>query len=474
MTIFINLGKFLGIMNCIYTLYVEMTLFQQLLKKTKFTMKNIWKIGLWLPLYLLLLACQEDDLLQEEPPRQDDDNQPQVLQREDSLKLAVSEIMDEWYLWNQELPEVDWQNYASAEDLLDALIYKELDKWSYMQPEEEYDAYYQRGEYQGYGVRFAFDMDRNLRVAFAYEDSPFGRAGVERAWIINKIDGQLVSNLVNSSQLSNALGGNSHTFEFIKPDGSVVTESMTKSTITINPVQDADVLQLENATVGYLMFNNFLSTAEEDLEKAFQKFQAAGVNELVVDLRYNGGGLVSIAEWIASNIIGNAGAGRNFLEYQFNDNKAEELNEVVPFKNSSIPLNLDRVVFITSSGSASASELLINGLRPFIDVVLVGDDTYGKPVGSFPIKVFGYAISPISFKIVNDNGEGEYFNGLPADVYVEDDVTRTLGNPDEARLKEALFYIEHGTFSGISVRSHERIKEQQIELQGFRQEIGAF
>lgn len=424
----------------------------------------------WLaPVFLIFIACEEDDIVQDQvapvEPTEDTLNS--------NLKTAVYDIMNEWYLWNDQLPEVDIDAYEDANALLSAMMNKPTDKWSYIEEEDTYNALFERGEYEGYGVRMSRDMDGNLRVAFVYEDSPFGRAGVERSWIIDKINGTSIKE-VDGFTLGQLLEGSNHQFAFLKPDGSTVTENFTKSTIGINTVMNADVLERPNSKVGYLAFNSFLATSEEELDQAFQKFQSAGIQELIIDLRYNGGGRVNIAEWMASNIIGNAGSGKNFIEYSFNQEKADEYNEAVPFNEPTIPLNLDRIVVITSRASASASELLINGLRPFIDVKLVGDDTYGKPVGSFPIFYQGYAISPISFKIVNDQGVGEYYNGLQADVYVEDDLSHKLGDPNESRLKEALYYLENGTFSGTTARQVSRIKEQQVSLYGFQQEIGAF
>ncbi len=430
---------------------------------------SIW---LFLSLFFFFASCEEKNILTEEELEAIGMLKQQQAQA-DQLKTAVFDIMHEWYLWNDQIPDVNPDKFDDANALLNAMMNKPTDKWSYIQAEESYKSFFEKGEYEGYGLRMARDLAGNLRVAFVYEDSPFGRAGIKRSWIIDKINGTAIKD-INGQTLSNLLEGNSHTFQLIKPDGSVVSESLTKTTIGINTVLNADVLERNGTKIGYLAFNSFLATSEDELNQAFQKFRSEGIQELIVDLRYNGGGRVNIAEWMASNIIGNAGSGKNFIEYNFNPDKADELNEAVPFNAPTIALDLDRIITITSRASASASELLINGLRPFIDVKLVGDDTYGKPVGSFPIIKEGYAISPISFKIVNDQGLGEYYNGLQADVYVEDDLNHQLGDPNEARLKEALYYLENGIFSGTTARQLARIKEQQLELSGFRQEIGAF
>jgi len=414
-----------------------------------------------------LFSCKEEDVVS------DNTAGAQTFTRTDSLKLFVAQVMEEWYLWNDIIPELNVDDYDTPDDVLYAMMNKDLDKWSYIQEEEAYNAYFENAQYEGYGFRMAFDEDDNLRVAFVYNDSPFGRAGVKRSWIIDKIDGVRPKELNDKGLLSQALEGNTHKFEMLLPDGSRKIESLSKSTIGINTVLTDNVYSIGSHTIGYLAFNSFLATSEEELIQTFQKFKTANIDELIIDLRYNGGGRTNIAEWMASNIIGDLGKGKNFIEYQFNQLQSEQ-NRVEAFNEAEIPLNLDRAIFITSRSSASASELLINGLRPFVDVVLIGDNTYGKPVGSFPFFFSGYAISPISFKVLNDQGVGEYYQGLVADAYVADDLNYELGDTNEARLQEALYYIKNGIFSSASSRQQSLSKIPQIELEGFRREIGAF
>ncbi|MGD1894133.1 MAG: S41 family peptidase [Cyclobacteriaceae bacterium] len=225
--------------------------------------------------------------------------------------------------------------------------------------------------------------------------------------------------------------------------------------------------------VGYLVFNSFLATSIDELKPVFREFKEEGIQELILDLRYNGGGRVNVAEYMAANIVGSRGAGRNFIEYIFNEQQSEQ-NQFVPFNSPEYSLDLDRLITITSKSTASASELVINGLRPFMDVVVIGDNTHGKPVGSFPFRFGGYAISPISFKIANDDGEGEYFEGFRPDSYISDDLNHKFGDLREARLREALNFIETGIFLGETARRERLDTDQRIEWSGFRLEIGAY
>ena len=421
-------------------------------------------LGLW--------SCQDDDEVVKPVPV---DNSAAF-----ALRDTTYQIMQQWYLWNDQMPQIDPKDYETADQIIDALRY-EKDKWSYIQPEEDYDNFFEKAEYKGYGFRMAFDEADRLRVAFVYKDSPFGRAGVERSWTIDKINGQATAGL-SGTQINALLGDETNTFELTNTQGNTVTETLAKDKIGINTVLLSEVIEDGGTKVGHLVFNSFLATSIDELKPVFQEFQAAGITELVLDLRYNGGGRVNVAQYMAANIVGDKGAGRTFLQYAFNpgiqqaiDADPESLAETVaPFDTPDYPLNLDRLIVLTSKGTASASELVINGLRPFMDVVLIGENTHGKPVGSSPFRYGGYAISPISFKVINDRGEGDYFEGFVPSSFIIDDLNHTFDDPEEARLREALTYINTGILSNSGARWQPAANKREIELTGFRQEIGAF
>ena len=416
-------------------------------------------------------SCQEDEevVVPQEPT-------PAVAITDNGLRDTTFRIMQEWYLWNDRMPEVDPNDYGSADELLNALRF-ERDKWSYITEEKEYDDYFKRGEYRGYGYGPVFDEAGDLRVSLVYQDSPFGRAGVERGWIISKINGRPITRDNYSNDL---LEASTNTFEFLTPAGNVVTETLEKTTVGINTVLDYRVLPVNGRLVGYLAFNGFIEKSLDELKPAFEEFQQAQITDLVLDLRYNGGGRIDVAEYIATNLIGTRGTDRVFAQDSYNptiqsaiDADPETLALTTrKFAAPDHPLDLNRLVVIASGRTASASELLINGLRPFMDVLIVGENTYGKPVGSRPFRYEGYAISPIILKIVNDNGEGEYYEGFVPDVLVADDLSHNFGDPKEARLKEALQFIGTGTFSNESSRRGPFVKSQPIEFSGFQQEIG--
>ena len=159
----------------------------------------------------------------------------------------------------------------------------------------------------------------------------------------------------------------------------------------------------------------------------------------MLDLRYNGGGLVSVAQHLASYIGGKRTDGLVFAEYFHND-KNTFRNHIIRFEPKPQALTLDRLIVVTTGGSASASELVINALRPFIPVTVIGSRTYGKPVGQYGIEFCDKLLAPVSFALRNANGQGDFFDGFPPDCAAPDDADHQLGDPAEGSLKEALTF----------------------------------
>ncbi len=209
-------------------------------------------------------------------------------------------------------------------------------------------------------------------------------------------------------------------------------------------------------------------------------FQSQGINELIIDLRYNGGGSVAVAEQISNYLIQSSNT--NKLMY------TNKLNSIKTSQNSSKnfskigSLNLSRVIFITSRGSASASELVINNLDPYLDLVLIGDNTFGKPVGSFPLSSYNRTLKdnnvelvPITFATANSEGKAEYFDGFPANFEVGDSPQFTWGDKRDLRLAAALQYLQNGTVSGRMLNTYYRPKWEMIDaFKGLQQEFPAY
>src|SRR5213075_171832 len=183
-----------------------------------------------------------------------------------------------------------------------------------------------------------------------------------------------------------------------------------------------------------------------EFARVFNRFAASGITDLVVDLRYNGGGYVTVQEKLANWLAPSSANGQLMMKEQFND-KYPEYNTTDYFQKLGA-LNLTKIYFIVSHNTASASELLINNLKPFVDVQLVGPSkTYGKPVGFFPIPVGDWYIFPVSFRSTNKNAQGNYFNGMSVDSQQPDGLDKDWGDLSESGLASVLRYVSTGAFA---------------------------
>ena len=375
-------------------------------------------------------------------------------------KSVLYNIMKEWYLWYDVMPVVNPDDYHSLNALLDALRYSPTDRWSYVMSTEEYDRYYKQGEYIGHGVGLIGDDAGSLWSGWVYNDSPAENQGVERGWQILSINGE---NITNETNLDSLLGDNEvgmvNSFTFRKPGGQTMNLNIEKQIVSINSVLYSDIINVNNTKVGYLVYQHFLVTSVEELDAVFKEFQDNQIDDIIVDLRYNPGGQVDVAQHLGSLIAGEYAIKRDFVLLEYNDQKSER-NLTRPFLDVEymITPTPERVFFITTTRSASASELVINGLfgltgltRPF-EIYLIGDDTHGKPVGSISARYVDSTLIPITFRYMNRKNEGDFFDGLPANSYIGEDITKDFGDPEETLLQEALYFIENGSFTGTGMK----------------------
>jgi C-terminal processing protease CtpA/Prc len=355
--------------------------------------------------------------------------------------------MNEWYYWYEVMPQVDKDLYNDPYQLLEAMRYSPDDRYSFVAP-REYIENQLEGKYIGHGFAHRRDSEGKSRILYVYEDSPLYPYGVQRGYIITKINGTTIN---ENSNFSDLLGANevgvTNTIEFKSLSDSVFEVTSAKKEIQKNSVIHYDTLDVDGKVVGHMVYEEFIEPSYTEFDETFAYFKSTGVEEMIVDLRYNPGGLTDVLSYLANLITGPSTDGDLFLRYQHN-NKKSDYNEAILFEQQTSSLDVSRVVFITSRGTASSSEALINCLKPYLDVKVVGDSTYGKPVGMYIFTYSDWAFLPIVFKIVNADGEGEYFFGIPPDVECEDDITRSFSDRQEACLKEAIYYIRNGAFSG--------------------------
>lgn len=382
-------------------------------------------------------------------------------------KLAVAELMQEWYLFNDE-PEqqqayatLDLDAFATAEALLESLLYRpeRFDRnFSFLTTAAADQQFFGEGQFVGFGFGSKFadaPLDTDLRLTQVIAGSPAAQNGFERGQQLVAIDGRSVAEIAAAEGLSAALGpadvGVERTFSLRRADGTQFDVSLAKALVTIDPVVRVDTFDVGGLRVGYVDFRTFVSTADAELEQAFATFEADGVAAVVIDLRYNGGGLVRTAELLADLIGGFSADGRTLSQTLHNSAK-QSLDTVTPFLRRANSLSLlQQVVFITTPSSASASELVINALEPHTVVRLVGAPTFGKPVGQSALRYCGgeRLLRAVTFETVNALGEGGYYDGLLVDCPAADDLGQALGDPVEASLASALRLIETGSCAAI-------------------------
>lgn len=361
--------------------------------------------------------------------------------------LFVRDALSEFYFWYQALPNVDPARYSSPEAYLEAVRYRPIDhSYSYIAPRDTTEAFFSDSQFIGLG--FSTQVSGTaMRVLQVFDGSPAAEAGFRRGDRILSINGRTVRALIEANEIGGAFGaaaeGVSLDIVFEHRDGMPARAQVTKRLVTIPTVSATKVFEIEGRRVGYVFFRNFVRPSFAALDEAFATLRAAGATELVLDLRYNGGGLVDVAVHLASLIAGTPVAGQVMARYVHND-KQTSRNRELRFTVVEQPLTLSRLVVVTTPGSASASELVINALRPFMPVVVVGDRTYGKPVGQYVLTFCDKVLAPVSFTIRNVLDQGDYFDGIPADCPVADDAAHDLGDPAEASLAEALVVMRTG------------------------------
>lgn len=377
------------------------------------------------------------------------------------------------YLWYNQIPaSFDPQGYTSPDKIMTAIrqysretgFADPVDRWSFAIDRKSWDNA-SSGIAGDMGLSVFFNAQDDLRVKFVEAASPAGRAGIKRGWRITKINGNSNINTNNADFIvQNVFYSNSSTFTFVKPDNTQADITLAAATYQEQPVMLDTVYNINNKKIGYFVFNSFLGDTTQvynQFSRLFSRFAAENVSDVVVDLRYNGGGYVSVQEKLANYLAPMAANGNLMMKEEYN-NKYSQYNSIENYKKLG-SLNLSRIFFIVSNSTASASELVINNLKPYMDVILVGpSNTYGKPVGYFPIPVGDWYIFPVSFRSTNKNGEGNYFGGLQVQHTVADGLNKDWGDLDEASLASAIRYITTGRFTN-GIRSREADAAYQLK-----------
>jgi carboxyl-terminal processing protease len=378
--------------------------------------------------------------------------------------MLTSDVLDDLYLWYQHIPDVKPWRYASPEAYLEAVRYRPLDsRFSYITSKAEYTALFSESQYIGFGFSTR-TTETSITVLQVFPDSPASEAQLGRGDRIVAVDGRTVASLVASGAIGSALGPNeagvSVVADVISRSGQTRSVTLRKRAVTIPPVSLTRAFQVDGRVVGYILFRQFVRPSRAALDEAFAALGQAGATELVLDLRYNGGGLIDVAVHLGSLIGDAATRGQVFARIQHND-KNRQYDETLRFEALDPPLRLTRLFVITTGASASASEMVINSLEPYLPVVVIGERTFGKPVGQYGIEICDKVLLPVAFITVNVNGEGNYFDGIAPDCEAPDDVGNDLGAAAEASLAVALQFIRTGACGRTSP---ETMRKRQAPL----------
>lgn len=400
-----------------------------------------------------------------------------------------------YYLWQEDVPDLADDRFATQNELNDFLqqtsgpeilfqnlLYKPVSQFPVPTAVDRFsvlvdDYTYLENLFQGittnngveYGLRRKESNPNEVYgwVKYIIPGSDAANKNIKRGDIFYAVNGTQLDDLNYTS----LLGAQNYTLNLADYDSGAITPngqtvSLTKTQLTENPVLIADVIETGGHKVAYLMYNGFTANFDQQLNQAFGTFLSEGATDLVLDLRYNGGGSVQTATYLASMITGQFN-GQLFAKQQWNskveayyeeENLTDRLinNFTNSIGNSSISsLNLSKVYILTTTNTASASELVINGLKPYINVIQIGDVTIGKNVGSITLydspsfsredrnRKHKYAMQPLVLKTINKDGFGEYQDGLPPTVLLKEDMANLgqLGNPAEPLLSTALGFI---------------------------------
>ena len=375
-------------------------------------------------------------------------------------KQFVLDAMLDWYLWNGNLPtNVDINAYATPSDLLAFLTTfspddgsgNPIDRFSFIGSAEADQQFFGEGRFEGYGFSSRFLAADDLRLTRVFTDSPTNAGGLARGQRILELNGRTIAEIQAAEGVGAVFDTSPLTFRMRETDGSEFETTIASDIVTIDPIPQFRVIDNGGTPVGYMELATFISTADPEFNNVFSTFRNAGVNDVIIDMRYNGGGLVATADLLGDFLGGFVAETLVFSDTRFNADRAADNNSLRRFVRQTNSVSLVRLIVIASGNTASASELVINGLGPHAEVVIVGDDTFGKPVGQVGFTFCDNILRPTAFQTVNADGFGDFFDGLPVDCPAADDLSVAVGDLADPNIVASLNYLSTGACPVISL-----------------------
>lgn len=352
----------------------------------------------------------------------------------------VAALLRDQYLWRDEVDAAAPVAAASPERLIEALRHRR-DEWSTAMPLAR-DLRREALETRGYGFQLRTERDGRLRVTDVVNGSPAHAAGVRRGDVLRAIDGFAID---RPREAPAARTGDTVRLELLAPDGTVREVAVKQARYAVASVAGEAMVKMGGRRVGYVALRHFSATTEREFESAVLRLRGLGLDDLVLDLRMNGGGSLHAAGQVASAIAGRRVDGRTFLRTVHNERHRDSDQEQVFSAPDWGGLGLARLFVITSEETCSAAEALVHGLAPYIEVVALGGRTCGKPVGFQVVRYGDRSYWVVTFKDLNARGEGDYYTGLaPTCPAAAGDAIHPLGHPADPAFRAALDYIRTG------------------------------
>ncbi|MEJ2042808.1 MAG: S41 family peptidase [Reinekea sp.] len=385
------------------------------------------------------------------------------------LRWTAFQFAKDHYYYADHLPlTVDIEQYSSTYSMIRDIRYEPIDHFSFSVTGDEYNSAFISGNYDGFGFSWQYDSSEHALMITQIHDGPARQVGMNRGDKILSINGYTaadVSNMYDNNQSSlvwqHPEGKTGSDFVWQPASGETQkTQYIESGTISVRTVQAYQVFDNADSHIGYLSYQRFGQYGEQDLDDAVSYFKQQNVDELIVDLRLNPGGAVYLAQKLASSILPQTDIGLDLIHIDYLDKP-----HVVEFdymKDSWLKvvqtpshLALSRLYVLTSEQSCSASELLINSLKPYIDVIQIGSTTCGKPMGMNPVSYCssgengGEVFSIVNFESINANGEGHYYDGIAPQCTVTENGILPWGDAGDSLTAAALNHIHNGSCDSV-------------------------